>query len=130
MKTSLTDIPIYESCQTTIPAEIFNLTRIALKRLNPSLHINLPKLRSLELIIDEETWIVVDSRLNDIPVMAWLDFQTRDRALHEAVTCQLNLYHVHAKLIHDRVLESMVLILGEMLDEAGLSGEAPVSSLK
>jgi hypothetical protein len=40
------------------------------------------------------------------------------------------LYHIHADLIHDRVMESMVLILGEMLDEAGLTGDGAVRPLK
>lgn len=129
MKSSLTDIPIFETSQTSVPAEAFNLARIAIKRLESSLHIKLPKLRTLELIIDNETWIVVDNSLNNVPVMAWLDFQTQDRALHEDVPCRLNLYHIHAKIIHDRVLEAMVLILGEMLDEAGETGDGSVSSL-
>jgi hypothetical protein len=130
MKSSLTDIPVFESRQTSVPAEVFNIVRIASKRLKVPLHISLPKLRTLELVLDDETWIVVDNNLNDIPVMAWLDFQTKGRALHEAVMCRLNLYHIHADLIHDRVMESMVLILGEMLDEAGLTGDGAVRPLK
>ena len=115
MKSYLDDIPVYTSSQTTVSAEHFNLVQIALKRLGSPIRLELPKLRTLDFLLDEETWIIVDRSLNDIPVMAWLDFETKNRGLHEPIKCKLNIYHAHATIIHPRVIEAMTLLLGEQL---------------
>jgi len=115
MKRTLSNIPIYESRTTTISPEHYNLVRIALKRLGSPLRLELPRLRTLSLDLDPETWIIIDTSLNNVPVMAWLDFQPSGDALHQPVPCRLNLYHAHADKIHDRVLEAMTLLLGERL---------------
>jgi hypothetical protein len=51
---------------------------------------------------------VVDHDMNDIPILAWTDFQVEGRsALHEPIPCQLKTYHMHAKVILERVSEFM-----------------------
>jgi len=115
MKSYLTDIPVYKTLKTAVSAEHFNLVQIALKRLDSPIRLELPKLRTLDFMLDQETWIIVDRSLNDIPVMAWLDFEKKDRGLHEPLNCTLNLYHAHANIIHPRVIEAMTLLLGERL---------------
>ncbi|NNF96518.1 MAG: hypothetical protein HKM94_06295 [Halobacteria archaeon] len=129
MKSYLDDIPVYESIQTTVSAEHFNLVQIALKRLGSPIRFELPKLRTLDFLLDEETWIIVDRSLNDIPVMAWLNFETKDRSLHEALNCTLNLYHAHANIIHPRVIEAMTLLLGEQLADKESPGNGSISKL-
>ena len=112
----LEGIPIYECNNTHVPAQQFNFVRIALKRLKGDIHIELPRLRTLELILERDAWVVVDRSLNNIPVLAWTDFQTEHRSnLHEPIPCQLRLYHVHGSIIIDKVIEAMNLILGERL---------------
>jgi hypothetical protein len=128
MKSYLADIPVYERLKTTVSAEHFNLVKIALKRLGSPIRLELPKLRTLDFLLDEETWIIVDRSLNDIPVMAWLDFETKNRSLHEPLNCTLNLYHAHANIIKPRVIEAMTLLLGEQL--AGLEKNGPGSVSK
>lgn len=129
MKSDLTNIPVYKRLKSTVSAEHFNLVKIALKRLGCPIRLELPKLRTLDFLLDEETWIIVDRHLNDIPVIAWLDFDTKDRSLHEPLNCSLNLYHAHATIIQPRVLEAMSLLLGEKLAELENSGESSVSPL-
>ncbi len=129
MKNYLDDIPVYKSTQITVNAEHFNLVQIALKRLGSTIRLEMPKLRTLDLMLDEETWIIVDRSLNDIPVMAWLDFETKDRGLHEPIKCKLNIYHAHATIIHPRVIEAMTLLLGEKLAELENDTDASVSEL-
>lgn len=129
MKRDLTDIPVYERIKTTVSAEHFNLVKIALKRLGNPIQLELPKLRTLDFLLDEETWIIVDRSLQDIPVMAWLDFDTKDRSLHEPLNCNLNLYHAHASIIQHRVIEAMTLLLGEKLAESEKNAEGSVSPL-
>jgi len=129
MKSYLADIPVYERLQTTVSAEHFNLVKIALKRLGSPIRLELPKLRTLDFLLDEETWIIVDRSLNDIPVMAWLDFETKNRSLHEPLNCTLNLYHAHANIIKPRVIEAMTLLLGEQLAGLEKNGPGSVSTL-
>lgn len=129
MKSYLTDIPVYETIITTVSAEHFNLVQIALKRLGSPIRLELPKLRTLDFLLDEETWIIVDRSLNDIPVMAWLDFETKDRSLHEPLKCTLNLYHAHATIIQPRVIEAMTLLLGEKLAEQEKNSKGSISQL-
>lgn len=129
MKSYLDDIPVYDSTQSSVSAEHFNLVQIALKRLGSPIRLELPKLRTLDFLLDEETWIIVDRSLNDIPVMAWLDFETKDRSLHAPLACTLNTYHAHANIIRPRVIEAMTLLLGEKLAELEKDGKGSVSQL-
>jgi hypothetical protein len=129
MKSYLNDIPVYQRLETTVKAEHFNLVKIALKRLGSPIRLELPKLRTLDFLLDEETWIIVDRSLNDIPVMAWLDFETKDRSLHEPLKCRLNLYHAHATIIHSRVIEAMTLLLGEKLADLEQNGDGSITQL-
>ena len=129
MKSYLDDIPVYESIQSSVSAEHFNLVQIALKRLGNPIRLELPKMRTLDFLLDEETWIIIDRSLNDIPVMAWLDFETKDRGLHEPLKCMLNLYHAHANIIHPRVIEAMTLLLGEQLTDNEKPGNGSISEL-
>ena len=129
MKSYLTDIPVYQTLKSAVSAEHFNLVQIALKRLGSPIRLELPKLRTLDFLLDQETWIIVDRSLNDIPVMAWLDFETKDRGLHEPLNCTLNLYHAHANIIHQRVIEAMTLLLGEQLANIESPGNGSISKL-
>jgi len=108
MSRRLDDIPVYELIETAVNASNYNLVQIAFKRLGEPIGIPLTGLRRLELILDHEAWIVVDHDMNDIPILAWTDFQIVNRhALHESVLCHLKTYHMHASIILDRVTEFM-----------------------
>ena len=129
MKSYLDDIPVYDSTQASVSAEHYNLVQIALKRLGSPIRLRLPKLRTLDFFLDAETWIIVDRSLSDIPVMAWLDFETKGRSLHAPVACKLNTYHAHATIIQPRVIEAMTLLLGEKLAELQNADDGSVSEL-
>jgi len=108
MSGRLDDIPIYELIESSVTAPNYNLVQIAFKRLGEPVEIPLTGLRRLELILDRDAWIVVDHDMNDIPILAWTDFQVEGRsALHESVPCRLKTYHMHAKVILERVTEFM-----------------------
>jgi hypothetical protein len=118
MSGRLDDIPVFERKQTTVPAADFNLVQIALNRLGEPLHIPLTVLRSLELILERESWIVVDRDLNDIPILAWTDFQSGGRTtLHAPIPCQLKTYHLHAPVILEQVTAFMEQELETRLSE-------------
>ncbi|MEJ2362272.1 MAG: hypothetical protein P8Z75_12740 [Gammaproteobacteria bacterium] len=131
MRSRLDDLPVFEIRLGTVPAADYNLVQIALKRLGNPLRFELPRLRTLDLILESDAWIVVDRSLNDIPVLAWLDFQTGDRTnLHEPISCERRTYHTHALIIIDKVIEAMHLILGERLNAATDATENQVTQIK
>ena len=105
MKSRLTDIPILKAIPTYIEAAYYNRIRIALKRLDSPVRIELINLRGLDIIIDEEAWVCVDRTMNDLPILAWTDFEIRHRtSLSESIGCQLRFFHSHADLICGSVL--------------------------
>lgn len=118
MNWRLDDLPVYATTEFSVSAEDFNLVQRALNRLGEPINIPLQGLRSLELILDRDAWIVVDSDLNHIPVLAWTDFQSEGRlTLHEPVPCRLKTYHMHAMVILERVAAFMEEELGKRLSE-------------
>jgi len=100
-----------------IEASCYNYVRLALSRLGNPLRVELPDHRGLEIILDNHQWLCVDTIHDDQPIMSWLDFDTRkhNTALHESVTCQLHLYHMHAGLIMGSALDALELTLAEKL---------------
>ena len=118
MPTLLDEVPIYEKRPVSISAEHFNSVQIALKRIASTIRFELPRLRTLDLVLDKEAWVVVDRSLNDIPIIAWTEFQSGGRLdLHHPIACQLQIYHEHGTIIIEKVMEAMELIIGEKLDE-------------
>lgn len=116
MRSRLDEIPTFETRQSQLRAQDFNLVRIALKRLGAPIRIELPRLRSLDFIFEKDLWVIVDRALNDIPIVAWLDFAEAQRDnLHQPITCQQRTYHTHAMMIIAKAFEAMHLILGEKL---------------
>ena len=109
---------------TKVEARVYNLARRALARLGGELRIPMRGLRTLDMIVQEGAWIIVDRSLNDLPVAAWTDFEAEEgRGLHEPVICELRYYHGHAGLVIKKVLRRMEEELGALL-AAGGEGEA------
>ena len=116
MRSRLDDLPTFDTRESQLRAQDFNLVRIALKRLGTPIRIELPRLRTLDFVFEKDAWIIVDRSLNDIPVIAWLEFDEIARNnLHEPIRCQRRSYHPHATIIIDKAFEAMHLILGEKL---------------
>lgn len=126
MYTRHNEVPVFEYREASVDATYYNHVQTALKRLGASIRLALPQLKTLDLILQTDAWIIVDRALNDLPVAAWADFQARDRGgLHEPVRCRVRLYNAHAGMLLTRVLEAMELLLGEQLG-AGNSGQQVV----
>lgn len=127
----LDEVPVFEYRDGELPAYYYNDVQVALKRLGEDLRFAIPRLRHLDLILQKDAWIIVDRVLNDVPIVAWTDFNTGHRSsLHEPITCRIRLYHAHGSLIMARTLEAMELILGEMLDQREHSDDADIRPLK
>lgn len=114
----LDDMPVFDRHPAKISATHYNHVKLALKRLGNEIRLTIPKLKTLDLILQDDAWIIVDRVLNDVPIAAWTEFQIEQRDnLHEDIDCLLKLYHMNAELILDRTLEAMEMLLGEELSE-------------
>ncbi len=116
IKSRLNDIPVYERMAGVVDAPTFNQIRLALLRLNNPLRCPLRSLRGLDMLLTDDAWVCVDRTLNDVPVVAWIDFQTHSRnALHEPVACELRYYHAHAHMIIGTLFNDISLELNGRL---------------
>ena len=108
VKSRLRDIPIFSASRTQVAARHFNTVKVALLRLGEPQRIPLPSLRDLDLLLAADAWVCVDRTLNDVPVVAWTEFQAAHRdSLHKPIECERYMYHAHAPLIIERVFEDM-----------------------
>ena len=106
-----------ETREGQVNAIHYNHVQTGLHRLHQKLRYRIPKLKHLDLILQKDAWIVVDKVLNDMPIIAWTNFETEHReTLHEPIKCEIRLFHYAAEMILDRTLEAMELLLGEELD--------------
>jgi hypothetical protein len=118
MYTRHDEVPVFEYQDGVIDAIHYNTVQTAFKRLGDEIRLSIPKLKTLDLILQHDAWVVVDRAFNDVPVAAWTNFDVERRdALHTPVHCQLRLYHANGGIIIKRVLEAMELLLGEKLSE-------------
>ena len=118
------EVPVFEHRPSRLDANRFNRACLALKRSGGSLRFALPTLRHLDLILQEDAWIVVDRDLNDVPLVAWTAFEVDpERRLDRPVTCRLRLFHAQAGLLLGRVLDDLAGLLDARLaDEDGDRG--------
>ena len=131
VKSRIENLPAYEIRKASVSARHFNRVRVALTRLGGPLCLPLKNLRDLGVYLDEELWVCYDHSLNDIPVIAWTDFDTAHRAgLHDKVSCTLRLYHSHADVVIDKVLATVYDLLDRKFDETGLPREGGVTDLR
>ena len=116
MKSRLQGLPRYSSKRVEVEAELYNCVKLALLRLGKSLRLPLPSLRHLDVLLDKETWICVDRDQNDIPIIAWLNFEVQHRdSLHQPIACECYSYHSHAEIIEDKVLDLINSLLEQQL---------------
>jgi len=130
MKTRIDDLPIMEQSQKTLDARLFNQIRLGLLRLGSPLRIRLEGLRSLDMLLDTEEWVIVDRSMDDLPVIAWRDFQICGRkALDAPVTCTALSFHQHADKIQQQALNYIAHYMDEHLHEHTQQTLATVSDI-
>lgn len=104
LQVRLRNLPVYERSTGTVAAAHFNRVRLALLRVEAVLRCPLAHLRGLDMVLTTDLWVCVDRTLNDVPVIAWLDFETHGRdSLVSPVRCEVRRYHAHA----DRLLPAL-----------------------
>lgn len=114
-----------------VDAHYFNVAQTALKRIRQPIRFKIPTLNHLDLLVQDDAWIIVDRVLHDMPVVAWTDFDSEGRDnLHEAVACEIRLYHFGARMVLKTTLDAMEDILGQTLDKQQHDGPDKVVSLQ
>lgn len=112
----LNEVPKYSEADCRVDAQYFNKIRLALRRLPGPIRLQLRELQHIDMIIDDDSWACVDSSLNDLPIAAWTDFQTKGRDnLHEPIECKLSYYHYQAAMVVNEALEITQELLNERL---------------
>ena len=111
----LKEVPKYSSSGTTVSAEHYNVTRLALRRISGVIRIPLEGLSHIDMIIDDDSWVCVDRTMNDLPIVAWTNFSNATRGLHEPINCQLHYYHFCAGKIARNALIATKSLLDSKL---------------
>lgn len=119
----LDGVPVFAERTDEVEARLYNLWRRARLHLELPLRLPLPELTGMVMLLDEESWVCVDERLNDVPVLAWIGFEDRHRdALHLPVRCRLNYYHYAASKIRAEALAELETVLDAAVREAVAKG--------
>lgn len=130
MNSRLRELPALKVMDSVVVAKHYNRVRLALTRLEDPLRFPLPHLRGLDMVLTQDEWVCVDRTLNDLPVLAWTDFQRQSRtALHAPIPCRLRFYHAYAGLIVGTLLQDVAVILAERLIRARPPLKRSVTSL-
>ncbi|MDH5436618.1 MAG: hypothetical protein OEX83_07645 [Gammaproteobacteria bacterium] len=112
------DVPFCAQRDDKVDAKIYNLWRRAKMHFSIPMRIPLVDYSGFVMILEENEWVCVDERQNDIPILAWVEFEDKGRdALHQPVKCKLNHYHFAASKIRVHTLEMMQNELEKRLHE-------------
>lgn len=110
------DIKPLRSMPKKIEAACYNQVRLALIRRHKPLKLELPRHACLEIILDQEDWLCVDTVQAGMPILRWHSFEVHDRHdLHQPINCQLDLYHFCAGLVMGSVLDDVELVIKQHL---------------
>ncbi len=127
----LKDIPVFSSAPTTIDAEIFNQIRRHTLRSADPIRIPLESTPDIHVLIDEDSWVCVDSTNHDFPIVAWVGFDTHNRnTLHTPIKCQKDYYHFGAGKIASSALEETVAYLHDLFAPAPVCNLIPQNQSK
>jgi hypothetical protein len=119
MTTRIDNMLVYATQPDHLEASLYNLWRRARLHLGSPLRLSLPGLKQMVLILEDDSWVVVDEVQYDMPVLAWIKFQDSDRDnLHKPIACTLNYYHYLASRLRDEVLARMAEALEARLHDA------------
>ena len=112
----LKELPRYSTAESKVEAHHYNQIRLALLRLPNPIRLTLAGLSHIDMIIDGDSWVCVDTSLNDLPIAAWTDFEPLARqGLHEPVPCILHYFHYQAGMLIPEALDAAQTQLAQRL---------------
>ncbi len=113
------DVPYFAQREDEVSAALYNLWRRAKLHFQLPIRIPLKDYYRFVMILEEHEWVCADERQNDIPILAWVEFEDKGRdALHLPVKCKLNYYHFAASKVRAHSLELMEKELENRLKES------------
>lgn len=118
----------YQVSPANLSANEFNAIRLGIIRLGSPLTFNLDGIKGLRCVLDDHAWIFMDRFVNDMPLLAWMNFESRN-TLNETIPCELRLYHFKAELLVDRALDALQDAIDDELRGTKPSAGATVSQL-
>lgn len=102
----IADVPYCAQRDDEVEAKLYNLWRRAKRRFTMPLRLPLLDYPGFVMILEARAWVCADERQNDIPILAWVEFEDEGRdALHLPVKCKLNYYHFAASKVRVHSLE-------------------------
>ena len=102
------DVPYLAQRNDEVGARLYNLWRRAKLHFTLPMRLPLVDYAGFVMILDENEWVCVDERQNDIPILAWVEFEDKGRdTLHLPVKCKLNYYHFAASKVRTHSLSLM-----------------------
>ncbi|MFK5915002.1 MAG: hypothetical protein QM484_11565 [Woeseiaceae bacterium] len=109
-------MPVYAQRDEMLPAKLYNLWRRLKLHFDLPVRIPLEGYRSLVMVLETHEWVCVDETQNDMPVLAWIEFEDQGRKnIHLPVKCKLNHYHFAADKVRAASLELMEAALEKKL---------------
>jgi len=100
------DVPYCAQRDDEVEAKLYNLWRRAKRHFKMPLRLPLVDYSGFVMILEENEWVCVDERQNDIPILAWVEFEDHGReTLHLPIKCKLNYYHFAASKVRTHSLE-------------------------
>jgi len=114
----INEVPIYAQRDDKVDAQLYNLWLRAKRHLKIPMRIPLVDYSGFVMIVEDKAWVCVDEKQNDIPILAWVEFNDQGRdALHLPIECKLNHYHMAASKVRAHSLELMQEELEKYLSE-------------
>lgn len=102
------DVPVYEQRPDVVEAKLYNLWRRTRLHFTLPMRLEFDEMPGVVMILDDDEWVCVNARQNDLPLLAWVGFANQGRdSLHAPVACKLNYYHYAASKYRARVLKLM-----------------------
>lgn len=116
MKSRLPNVPILKRVGARIGAGHYNRVQLGLKRLGGPLRLMLPGMRGFQVTIESDLWVCTDRNMNQLPILAWTDFNPGARdGLAQPVPCRLLFYHPYANVVIRTVVDDIAKILSARL---------------
>lgn len=106
----------YQVLDTRLSAEKYNVMRLGILRLGSPLTFDLNDVKGLRCVMDDHAWVFVDRFVNDMPLLAWTQFERRSD-LNKEISCELRLYHFKADLLVDKALRLALEAVDEQMQQ-------------
>jgi hypothetical protein len=100
-----------------IPAECFNLSRLAQRRFGPTLRFGLPGLPGNVVTVSETEWRCWNRQLH-ADLLSWSGFEIgARRALDAPIACEMTVHHSYSRTVLHRVHDSATVYLRKLLEQ-------------